>query len=352
MKVLVTGSEGYIGSVLTPLLQREGLDVTGLDTGFFREAAFVPADTPPPPLLRKDTREVTPDDLRGFDAVAHLADLSNDPMGELKPEITRAINHRGSIALARAAKAAGVPRFVYSSSCSVYGVATTEEVAEESPVNPQTVYAECKVLVEEELKLMADNAFTPVLLRNATAYGASPRMRFDLVLNNLSGSAWTAREIRLQSDGTPWRPLVHIRDIARAFHLALTAPAEAVRGAVLNVGGNDQNYQVRTIADIVREAFDGCPVALTGGGADSRSYRVRFDRIRRVLPDFRCEWDARRGARELREAFERVRLDRDGFTSRHYTRLKQLKYLVEAGRLDGAFHWTPEPPNPEGARHD
>lgn len=343
MKVLVTGCEGYIGSVLAPLLAQAGHEVTGLDTGFFREAAFAADAGAPPRTIRKDIRQVAPDDLRGFDAVAHLAELSNDPMGQLKPELTRAINHRGSLSLARAAKAAGVRRFIYSSSCSVYGVATTEEVAEESPANPQTVYAECKILMEEELKLMADDAFAPVLLRNATAYGASPRMRFDLVLNNLAGFAWTEREIRLQSDGTPWRPLVHIRDIAQAFRLALEAPAEAVRGAVLNVGDNAQNYQVRDIAGIVRETFGDCPVTFAGGGADSRSYRVRFDRIRRVLPEFRCEWDARRGARELRGIFERSGFDRDGFASRHFTRLKQLQHLMSTGLIDDLFFWKPAP---------
>jgi nucleoside-diphosphate-sugar epimerase len=343
MKVLVTGTDGYIGAILAPFLMREGFQVVGLDTGYYRDgwlysdpAALGRA----PETICADIRRVVARDLSGFDAVVHLAELSNDPLGENNPEVTRRINHAGSVSLAQAARAAGVPRFVYTSSCSVYGVGSGSDfMTEASPVNPQTAYAECKVKVERDVGAMAGDGFAPVFLRNATAFGASPRMRFDIVLNNLAGLAWTTRKIAMVSDGTPWRPLVHVLDICRAVLCSLRAPAAAVCGQVFNVGSNAQNYRVREIAEIVGEAFPGCEVTLGTSSADNRSYRVSFDKIHAGLPGFACEWDARRGAAQLRQLFERIGMSRETFEFRAYTRLKELKHLIATRQIDDDFFW-------------
>lgn len=256
MRVLFTGADGYIGAILGRYLLERGIDAVGLDTGFYRQGWLYPFGGPRPMVITKDIREITADDLKGFDAIAHLAELSNDPLGQQDPGLTMEINHGGSIQLANAARKAGVKRFVYMSSCSVYGVGKPDETLDESsPVNPQTAYAECKVKVEQDLTKMADDDLVPCFLRNATAYGASPRQRFDIVLNDLCGLAWTQKEIKLMSDGTPWRPLVHVLDICQAIYLSLTAPDDAVRGQVYNVGSNDQNYRVIEIAQIVAKEF-------------------------------------------------------------------------------------------------
>lgn len=342
MKVLVTGTDGYIGSLLAPFLMREGIQVVGLDTGYYRDGWLYsdPAATgQAPETIYRDIRKLTARDLAGFDAVVHLAELSNDPLGENNPDVTRRINHRGSVTLAEAAKQAGVPRFVYTSSCSVYGVGSGDFMSETSPVNPQTAYAECKVKVERDVGAMADARFAPVFLRNATAFGASPRMRFDIVLNNLAGLAWTTGKIAMVSDGTPWRPLVHVLDICRAVLCSLRAPEQAIRGQVFNVGSNPQNYRVREIAEIVGEAFPGCEVTMGTSSADNRSYRVSFDKIHAGLPGFSCEWDARRGAAQLRQLFERIGMSRDTFEFRAFTRLKQLKYLISTHQIDDDFFW-------------
>jgi nucleoside-diphosphate-sugar epimerase len=344
MRVFVTGAEGYIGHVLCSVLGRAGHEVVGFDAGFYRDGWLYsrPRSAPETPRTRwDDLRQLAAADLAGYDAVVHLAELSNDPLGANRPEITYEINHRGSVALAQAAKAAGVPRFVYTSSCSVYGTGTGDFVDETSPVNPQTAYADCKVRVERDVGALSDAAFCPVFLRNATAYGPSPRMRFDIVLNDLCALAWTTRRIRMTSDGTPWRPLVHVEDICEAIRQALEAPADAVRGAVLNVGDTAQNFRVREIAEIVAEAFPGCELEFGPSGGDNRSYRVNFDRIRRVLPQFRCRWTARDGALQLREVFERIRMDADTHRFRAYTRLKQLQYLQGTGQLDPDLYWQP-----------
>jgi nucleoside-diphosphate-sugar epimerase len=342
MKVLVTGTDGYIGAILAPYLLRNGIDVVGLDTGYYRDGWLYsePSGMPETPRsLCRDIRQVTTSDLAGFDAVVHLAELSNDPLGENNPDVTRKINHHGSVALAVAARSAGVRRFVYTSSCSVYGVGTSDFVTEQSPVNPQTAYAECKVKVERDVGAMAGTDFAPVFLRNATAFGASPRMRFDIVLNNLAGLAWTTKRIAMVSDGTPWRPLVHVLDICRAILCALRAPEPAVRGQVFNVGDNSQNYRVREIAAIVGEEFPGCEVTLGTNSADNRSYRVSFDKIHAELPGFACEWDARRGARQLRQVFERIAMDQGTFEFRAYTRLQQLRFLIGTHQIDNDFFW-------------
>lgn len=340
MKVLVTGTDGYIGSLLAPLLIARGHDVLGVDTGYYRNGWLYNGQGQAPRTLVKDIRHISLEDLRGAEAVVHMAELSNDPIGQLAPHITHAINHAGSVRLAQLARQAGIERFVYTSSCSVYGVATEGDVTEDSPVNPQTAYAECKTLVERDLLPMAGADFSPTFLRNATAFGASPRMRFDLVLNNLSGLAWTTRTIAMISDGSPWRPLVHVADICQAIACVLEAPREAVHGEILNVGDTAQNYRVREIAELVAEAIPGCDLTFGSQGADNRSYRVNFDKIRRHLPEFRCEWDAERGAAELADLFARIGLTRAEFESRGYTRLKQLEHLIATGQIDRDFYWT------------
>lgn len=340
MRVLVTGVDGYIGAVLGPFLLERGHDVVGLDTGFFRDGwLYHPESARFPRCLNKDIRNVASEDLLGFDAVVHLAELSNDPLGQLNPSVTHDINHHGSVELAKRCKEAGVSRFVYTSSCSVYGVGSEEFKTEESETNPQTAYSECKVLVERDVSQMADEAFSPTILRNATAYGASPRMRFDVVLNNLSGLAWTTKQIRMTSDGTPWRPLVHILDICEAIKLSLEAPRETVHNQVFNVGDNTENYRIREIADIVADVFPGCGVAFGAPSADNRSYRVSFDKIHTQLPGFRCRRDAHAGATELRELFERIRMPRETFEFRAFTRMDQLRHLLETKQIDDHFYW-------------
>jgi nucleoside-diphosphate-sugar epimerase len=339
MKVLVTGTDGYIGAMLAPLLTARGHAVVGLDTGFYRDG-WLYGEPTPLTQLRKDVRAVTEDDLRGFDGVIHLAELSNDALGQHDPELTRQINHRGSVALAQKAKAAEVSRFVYSSSCSVYGVGSDEFKTEESATNPQTTYAECKVLAERDIAPLADEGFAPTFLRNGTAFGASPRMRFDIVLNNLAGLAWTTREIAMTSDGTPWRPIVHVLDIGEAMACALEAPAEAVSGQIFNVGDNGQNYRVREIAEIIGTVFTDCAVTFGKNDSDNRSYRVAFDKIHERLPAFRCRRDAAFGARELRDIFARINFSPDDFRFRAYTRLKQLDHLLATGQVAADLTWN------------
>lgn len=342
MKVLVTGTEGYLGSLLAPTLLGAGHDVVGVDTGYYRYGWLYHGSPHTPETLAVDIRRLDVDHLRGVDAVVHMAELSNDPIGDLIGEVTYDINHRGSVRLAELAKRAGVSRFVYMSSCSVYGVAEGT-VDESSPVDPQTAYARCKALVERDVSALADDGFSPTFLRNATAFGASPRMRFDIVLNNLAGHAFTERRIAMTSDGTPWRPLVHGLDIATAIRMTLEAPREAVHGQIFNVGSEDNNYTVREIAEIVAAEFPGCEVTFGPPSADNRSYRVAFDRIRDVLPGFACAWDAKRGAAQLREIFERIDLDGATFTGRGHTRLKQIEYLMRTGQVDDELFWTVAP---------
>jgi nucleoside-diphosphate-sugar epimerase len=340
MRVLVTGIDGYIGAVLGPKLVERGFDVVGIDCGFYRDGWFYNDYSPHPLTFTKDVRQITAKDIQGFEAVIHLAELSNDPLGELSERVTYEINHVGSIALARACKEAGVPRFIYTSSCSVYGAAEDgTERDEQSAPNPQTAYAKCKVLVERDVGALADTYFSPVFLRNATAFGASPRMRFDIVLNNLAGFAWTTKEIRVTSDGTPWRPLVHVDDICQAIILALEAPREAVHNEILNVGDDGQNYRIREIATIVEQVFDGAVTTFGQPSGDNRSYRTSFSKIHRHLPEFRCRWPAALGARQLRQVFSQINMTREVFFFRGFTRLEQLKHLIATGQIDTNFHW-------------
>jgi nucleoside-diphosphate-sugar epimerase len=342
MRIFLTGNEGYIGCVLAPLLLEAGHDVVGLDTGYYRDGWLFsdPSYMPRVPrTLIKDVRRVDRRDLEGADAVVHLAELSNDPLGENDPNVTFEINHEASVRLARLAKDAGVRRFVYASSCSVYGVSDAEFVDERSPVRPQTAYAKCKVLVERDAGALADAGFCPTFLRNATAFGASPRMRFDVVLNNLAGFAWTTKKIAMTSDGTPWRPIVHILDISQAVRAVLDAPEQDVRGEIFNVGDNAANYRVKEIALAVQDVFPESEVTFGAPSADNRSYRVKFDKIHSVLPSFRCRWDARAGARQLRQVFERIEMSKDTFDFRAFTRLRQLQYLIRTSQIDDRFFW-------------
>ena len=343
MKVLVTGVDGYIGSVLAPLLIRDGHSVVGLDTGYYREGwlyndhAFF---TRLPTTINKDIREIGAEDLDGIDAIVHLAELSNDPLGENSPDVTYEINHRGSVRLAELAKQLGIERFVYTSSCSVYGVSDADFVDESSSVDPQTAYAKCKVLVERDVGALADDDFSPTFLRNATAFGASPRMRFDIVLNNLAGLAWTTKKITMTSDGTPWRPLVHVLDICAAICCALDAPRETVHNEIFNVGSSKANYTIRDVAEIVADQFPGCTTTFGPSGGDNRSYRVNFDKIHSTLPAFEALWDANAGAAQLYKLFSRIDMSVDTFDFRAFTRLKQLEYLLRTSQLDENFFWS------------
>ncbi len=343
MKVLLTGGEGYIGTVLGPLLMERGHEVTVYDTGYHRVGWLYDGVDAAPRWRKLDTRLAGPADLEGFDAIVHLADLSNDPVGELNPDLTFDINHRSTVRFAEMAKAAGVGRFVYSSSCSVYGAsgADSDELAtEESPTAPITAYAQCKVLVENDLRPMADDSFTPVFLRNATAFGASPRMRFDLVVNELTAQAYLTKKLVLQSDGTPWRPFVHIRDISKAMICSIEAPAEAVSAEAFNVGDTRSNYQVRDICHIIGEEIPGCEVQIGEQGGDTRNYRVNFDKIANKLPGFSADWDVRSGVIELREILDRIKFEERLLDSRQHRRLKQIQYLMNTNQIDDKFFWT------------
>jgi nucleoside-diphosphate-sugar epimerase len=341
MNVLVTGHHGYIGSVMTGVVGRAGHAVTGLDTFLYDGCTF--GDEPPAvPSIRKDVRDVEPGDLRGFDAVIHLAALSNDPLGCLNETCTLDINHVGSVRLAQAAKAAGVPRFLFASSCSLYGAAGDCLLDETAAFNPITAYGTSKVLVEADVSKLAADNFSPTFLRNATAYGASPRLRADIVVNNLVGVAYTTGEVIMQSDGTPWRPLVHIEDISRAFLAVLEAPREAIHNQAFNVGSTDENYQIRDIATMVQDVVPGCSIKyLEGGGPDPRCYRVNCDKLAATLPDFHTEWTVRRGIEELYQRFVRYGLTRDMFA--RYIRLKRIQELVSDHRLDSSLRWRTLP---------
>ena len=341
MHILVTGSQGYIGYPLVRLLHEQGHTVTGLDIGYYADGTLF--ESPWPPGVRqvwKDIRAINRDDLTGFDAICHLAELSNDPLGQHNEANTYAINHAGTVRLARLAKEMGIERFVYTSSCSVYGLQNGEAFKTEvSPTHPLTAYARCKVNVETDLSALADDTFSPTFLRNATAYGPSPRQRYDIVLKNLSGFAYTTGTINMRSDGTPWRPLVHIADIAQAIACTLDAPRDAIHNEVFNVGHSDENYQVRDIVEIVAAALPNCRVSMGSSDGDDRSYRVSFDKIATQLPGFKPAYTLEDGARQMIDLYQAIDLTPETFGFRAFTRLKQLKYLLDTDQLDGRFFW-------------
>jgi nucleoside-diphosphate-sugar epimerase len=337
MRVLVTGHNGYIGTVLVPLLLDAGHDVVGLDSYLYEECTFG-EDVADVEALRMDIRDAEVGDLEGFDAVLHLAAISNDPVGDLNPDTTYAINHRAASRLAALAKRAGVSRFVFSSSCSLYGAAGDDFLDEGAGFNPVTPYGHSKVLAEQDMMQLADDTFTPVYLRNATAYGVSPRLRGDLVLNNLVGYAVTTGEVLIKSDGSPWRPLVHIEDISRAFLAVLEAPREVVHNEAFNVGRTDENFRIRDIGAMVEELVPNCVVTYAeGGGPDSRCYRVDCEKLPAAVPQFRPQWTVRRGIEELYDAYTRNGLTLDDFHSSRFLRIQHVKELQSQGILDAAL---------------
>jgi nucleoside-diphosphate-sugar epimerase len=339
LRILVTGHNGYIGSVLVPMLEDAGHEVVGLDSGLFATCTFGPA-VPEPSTIRGDVRDVEGDDLVGFDAVVHLAAVCNDPVGDLNPQTTYDINHLASVRIAAKAKEAGIQRFLFSSSCSLYGKAGEEMLDEGAEFAPVSPYGESKVLAERDISALADDSFSPTFLRNATAYGVSPRLRVDVVVNNLVGYAHTTGEVLIQSDGTPWRPLVHVEDIAAAFLAVLEAPRELIHDQAFNIGSSAENYRIRTVAEIVEEAVPGAQASFAAGaGPDKRSYQVDCNKIATVLPSSRPSWTVRRGVEQLREAYERNGLTFERFTGSEYLRINRVRRLQEAGQLDDQLRW-------------
>ncbi len=346
MRVLVTGHNGYVGTIMVPMLVAAGHDVVGLDTDLYEGSTFGEEnETHNVPALKKDIRDIRPGDLDGFNAIIHLAGLSNDPLGDLNPELTYEINHRASVRMAEMGKQVGVERYIFSSSCSNYGAGGQDFLDENSAFNPVTPYGISKVLVEQDVTKLADDNFSPTFLRSATAYGVSPRLRFDLVVNNLVAWAYTTGKVYLKSDGTPWRPLVHIEDMSLAFLAVLNAPRELVHDRAFNVGRTDENYRIREVAEVVMETVPGSKVEFAGdAGPDTRNYRVNCDLIANTLPEYKPQWTIRKGAQELYEAYQRVGIKVEDFEGPRYRRIHHIKELISSGRLDINLRWRqPDP---------
>lgn len=351
MRVLVTGHNGYVGTVMMPMLLEAGHDIVGLDTNLYSGATFgEELESAPFREINKDIRDIVRDDLEGFDAIIHLAGLSNDPLGDLNPDLTYDVNHRASVRLANLAKEVGIERFIFSSSCSNYGAGVEDYLDENSAFNPVTPYGRSKVMVEQDVAKLADDRFSPTFLRSGTAYGVSPRLRFDLVLNNLTAWAYTTGTVLLKSDGTPWRPIVHIEDMSRAFLAVLEAPREKVHNEAFNVGRSSENYQIRDMANIVAEVVPGSKVEYAANakdakkdfnvGADKRDYRVNCDKIANTLPSYQPQWTARKGVQELYEAYKRVDLQPNEYEGPRYRRLAHIKKLMHEGRLSENLRWN------------
>jgi nucleoside-diphosphate-sugar epimerase len=347
MNILVTGHRGYIGTCLVPMFLDAGHTITGIDSFLFDECVFGD-DAPSIPDLRVDIRDLEVEHLQGYDAVIHLAALSNDPLGDLNPDSTFDINHRGAAHVARMAKAAGVPRFLQSSSCSLYGAHGDEPIDENASFNPVTPYGESKVLAEKDISAMADDDFSPTFLRNATAYGVSPRLRADLVVNNLTGYAFTTGEVFMKSDGTPWRPLVHIADISQAFLVLVEADRDLVHNEAFNVGSSAENYRIRDVAQIVEEVVPSSRVVLADdAGPDLRNYRVSCAKIEQTFPAFRTQWTVRKGVEELYEAYQRVGLTTEDLTGARLQRIRHLTALLDGGLVTSDLRWK-NPPAADG----
>jgi len=339
MRTLITGHSGYIGTVLMPRLIAGGHEGVGLDSNLYEQCTFG-GSVPEVHSIRKDIRDIEPADLEGFDAVIHLAGLSNDPLGNLNPDLTYEINYRAAVNIAKMAKQVGVSRYMFSSSCSTYGAAGDEMLTEEAKFNPVTPYGHSKVLVEQDVAAIADDSFSPTFLRNATAYGVSPRHRFDIVLNNLVAWAYTTRLVYLKSDGSPWRPIVHIEDITRAFIAVLNAPREVIHNQAFNVGINQENYRIRELAEIVKETVPGCRIQYAKDAEpDKRTYRVDFSKIARTLPEFTPQWNARRGAQELYRAYQKYGIQLEEFEGPKYKRVDHIKQLLVDGAVDSNLRW-------------
>lgn len=341
-KVLVTGHDGYIGAVLVPRLMAAGYDVTGLDTFYF-EGCELSAQTEPKAVIRADIRQLGDLDLSRFDAIIHLAALSNDPIGQLEPELTLSINYRATMHLAHAAKEAGVKRFLYASSCSLYGKSGEDVMTEESPTDPLTAYAKSKVLCEKELSQMRTGSFLPIMLRCATVFGLSPKLRTDLVVNNLTASGVATGKIQIMSDGTPWRPLIHVSDLARVYEFLLECPEARLRENVFNVGFSEQNFQVRDVAEAVQNVLPSTSLSFSDNpDKDARSYRVSFERFEK-LSGMRPEYDLKRAIAELVEAYNKAGLNStDQLFGRKYVRLKQVEYVIKQGLVDSSLNWLGE----------